>query len=613
MSAVLMPVGATSAATRRPSRPKWHLLYYLLAAFDLCTVVLSLALNHETRGTFARSVADNQVWGQRLADYSELGQLAATVNAPGNDVFDSLNATAEAERMREALRLFNGRQAALREEVHAHVPAVQATRVLEDFDAVAAAMAEMTAEAELIFSYHLQDQPELAGRRMATMDRKYAVVLTELAGLRRDVAAIQQENLAQQEAVAADLAKFEYLIATFVFLMISAATFYGHKLAKRVDADARERERYVEELRDAEARTRSIVDTAADGIVTFDEKGVIESANASAARLFDADSTTLIGQDAARFVPHLAQDTPRADGLNVVSSAENPDGMGVHRETVGRRADATTFPLELAVSEFGLGGTRMFTAIIRDVTERKRAEEERNQLYEQLAEREHRLQELIRRLLLAQEEERRRVAYEVHDGVAQLAAAAQLHLEAFASHVRPRTPEARQELASVQAMVQQTVREVRRVIAGLRPTVLDDFGLAAAIRLEIEALRNEGWQITYDEALCSERLPSEVETALYRVAQEALRNVRKHAGSTRVHVSLRRQTHLVQLEVRDWGRGFGLNGHVGRDRPGEHVGIPGMQERVALLGGRCIVRSKEGAGTRVMVEVNARATSERVA
>src|ERR671931_333870 len=112
--------------------------------------------------------------------------------------------------------------------------------------------------------------------------------------MRNDVAAVQRENFAQQETVADDLAKFEYLIAAAILLMISAATVYGHKLAQRVDADARERERYVEELRDAEARTRSIVDTAADGIVTFDEQGLIESANASAAQLFDAEASALI-------------------------------------------------------------------------------------------------------------------------------------------------------------------------------------------------------------------------------------------------------------------------------------------------------------------------------
>ena len=95
-------------------RPRWYRLYYLLAAFDLFTVALALFLNHETRSTFARSVAVNQVWDQRLAAYSELGELAAAVDAPGNDVFDSLDVPGESARMRAARAAFDERFVALR-------------------------------------------------------------------------------------------------------------------------------------------------------------------------------------------------------------------------------------------------------------------------------------------------------------------------------------------------------------------------------------------------------------------------------------------------------------------------------------------------------------------
>ena len=599
----------TSARTALPPgrslRPRWHRLYYLLAAFDLFTVILSLVLNHQTRGVFARSVEVNQIWGQRLADYSELGQLAAAVDAPGNDIFDSLDLETETARFRTALERYEQRFAALREEVRANAGEAEAARVLADFDAVAGAMADMTRQAEAIFSFFAQSQPGEAARWMATMDRTYARVNTAMADLRRDVAAIQQDNFAEQQATAADLSKFEYLIAGFILLMISAATMYGHKMARRVDADARERERYIEELRDAEARTRSIVDTAADGIITFDVEGVIESANASAARTFGWPTAGLIGQHIALFIPKIPREEHNARGPRLARGASGRDGTGIHREVVGRRADGTTFPLELGVSGLQLAGRQMFTAVIRDVTERKRAEQERRDLYKQLAERERRLQDLVRRLLLAQEEERRRMAYEVHDGFAQLAAAVQLHLEAFAARWRQRTAGARTELAGLQAMAQQAVREARLVIAGLRPTVLDDFGLAAAIRLEVEALRGEGWEITYEEEWAAQRLPAVVETALYRAAQEALRNVRKHAGPCRVYVGLRHQAQIARLEVRDWGRGFRVNGHLAGEGPGEHVGIPGMHERIALLGGRCTVRSRVGAGTRVVIEVAA--------
>jgi signal transduction histidine kinase len=213
------------------------------------------------------------------------------------------------------------------------------------------------------------------------------------------------------------------------------------------------------------------------------------------------------------------------------------------------------------------------------------------------------MQELVRRLQVAQEEERRRVASEIHDGLAQVAAGAHQRLQAFADYYAPDAPAARHSLARTVELVQRTVREARRVIAGLRPTALDDFGLATALRLEIDALRAEGWEISYDTDQGDERLPPAIETALFRIAQEALTNVRKHAGRTRVAVSLTHSDRSVHLEVRDWGRGLPAGRLEEPPRPGEQVGLLGMRERIALLGGQWAIDSPPGGGARVVADV----------
>ncbi|HKO23794.1 MAG TPA: GAF domain-containing protein [Chloroflexota bacterium] len=228
---------------------------------------------------------------------------------------------------------------------------------------------------------------------------------------------------------------------------------------------------------------------------------------------------------------------------------------------------------------------------------------ERARLYRELAERERRLQDLVGRLLVAQEEERRRVAYEVHDDLAAVAASAHQHLQAFARHHRPRSPRAREEFDRALALAQRTVRETRRVVANLRPTTLDDFGLAAALRLQVEELRAQGWHVTYQEALGAERLPPLMETALFRVAQEALTNARKHAQTTAVRMRVERAEREVRLLVEDEGRGFVPEAIMPGTADGERVGLPGMRERVAMLGGHCVVESQLGAGTRVSVVV----------
>ena len=229
---------------------------------------------------------------------------------------------------------------------------------------------------------------------------------------------------------------------------------------------------------------------------------------------------------------------------------------------------------------------------------------ENARLYEELAERERELRDLVGRMLVAEEEERRRVAYEVHDGLTQMVVAAHQRLQILAEDHPPGSAEGREGLEEAIELARRTVTEARRVIADLRPTTLDDFGLPTAVRLQIEELHAAGYEATYEETLGEERLPVALETALFRVVQEALANVRKHAGTGRVRVTLGlRPGGLVRLEVRDWGRGFDLSRVASGGGPGERVGLSSMRERVALLGGGLEIRSEPGAGTSVVAEV----------
>ena len=226
---------------------------------------------------------------------------------------------------------------------------------------------------------------------------------------------------------------------------------------------------------------------------------------------------------------------------------------------------------------------------------------ENARLYEQLGEREQRLQDLVSKLLTTQEEERRRVAYEVHDGLAQVAVAAHQHLQVFARRHHWGRPQSQEDLGRILKLVRSTVTESRRIIANLRPTVLDDLGLASAIALEVENLRDSGFRVDFEEKLGEERLPPPVEITLYRVTQEALTNMRKHAQTDRVRVRLWRQDNWAYTEVRDWGRGFDTENSFVGEGPGERIGLSGMQERVVLQDGDFDVRSQPGEGTSVVV------------
>jgi signal transduction histidine kinase len=152
-------------------------------------------------------------------------------------------------------------------------------------------------------------------------------------------------------------------------------------------------------------------------------------------------------------------------------------------------------------------------------------------------------------------------------------------------------------------VVRATVSDSRRIIADLRPTTLDDLGLAATISLEVERLREDGYQVDYQEKLGDERLPVAAEIALFRVVQEALTNVRKHAQTQQVRIELRRREDEICLEVQDYGRGFDPAAAPVESGPGERVGLAGMQERIGMLGGKLEIHSEPDVGTTVAVTV----------
>jgi len=235
---------------------------------------------------------------------------------------------------------------------------------------------------------------------------------------------------------------------------------------------------------------------------------------------------------------------------------------------------------------------------------------ENARLYTELSERENQLRDLVGRLIMAQEEERRRVAYDVHDGLAQSAAAAHQHLQAFARHHTICSAQDQEELDEALELVRELVGEARQVIYDLRPTVLDDFGLAAAVRLQVATLRADGLEIDLEESLGDGRLPQEVETTLFRVAQEALTNIRKHARATKARVVLDRPGNVVRLLVSDEGGGFVPKGKASTNGRDEKVGLSGMHERVSLLGGSFELHSEQGRGTTIEAEVELLETGE---
>ncbi len=228
---------AGTGPTRRPVR--WHLVYYLLAAFDLVAISGSLYLGHQVMGIFRSSVEINQEWAERLGDLSDLGRAAGAVNAPGNDVFDSHDVAEETARQATALVEFNRLMAAFRLSLD-RIDDTNRKTLTRGVDRIDSSMKQMIEESQRIFAYFAANNPEAAARRMATMDRTFAAVSAAIADTAQSVREIQRSHFHGQVNDAAFLGTFEYLFGGLIAVMVLGVMIYGHKIAaefKRHEAE----------------------------------------------------------------------------------------------------------------------------------------------------------------------------------------------------------------------------------------------------------------------------------------------------------------------------------------------------------------------------------------
>ena len=216
-------------------------------------------------------------------------------------------------------------------------------------------------------------------------------------------------------------------------------------------------------------------------------------------------------------------------------------------------------------------------------------------LHRQLVGRERAHENFVEQVIEAQEIERRRLAGDIHDGISQRLITLAYRLDAAARAVGDDAQEASVQLQAARELVDLTLQEARAAIAGLRPPVLDDLGLAGGLA----SLARSIPQIRIDVDLADTRLPEHIELALYRIAQECLQNVVKHANATRARLVFCVDDNVAQLEIVDDGIGFNTLEHPLGGDESRGYGLLSMSERAELVGGRLNIRSRPGSGTSV--------------
>lgn len=392
----------------------------------------------------------------------------------------------------------------------------------------------------------------------------------------------------------------------------------------KVLRDETARKRAEDELRLSEERLRLMTESVTDyAIFTQDAGGRIETWNAGAERIFGYTVEEAVGRDVAiLFTP---EDRERGTHEEEMRRAREDGRAEDERWHVSKRG--TRFYVSGVLTPLRSGGEPTgYVKVARDLTERRRAEEElrlaHDELERRVQERTAELQELagtlltevkdrraaeeqvrvlLHRIIETQEIERRRIARDLHDDLGQLLTALRLSISALGDESAPRA-EKQERLARTQEIATRVESTVDFIAWELRPAALDQLGLAAAAEnFTREWSKHYGVPAEFGAVgLDGPRPKPEVETNLYRILQEALNNLHKHAGASRAEVLLERVDGQVVLIVGDDGKGF----EPGRGLDGERgMGLLSMSERAAQVGGTLEIESAPGAGTTIFARV----------
>lgn len=353
---------------------------------------------------------------------------------------------------------------------------------------------------------------------------------------------------------------------------------------ERLQQEVEDRRWAEETIRQSNEQLQTIYEGMVEGLLITDiESKRLVRVNSSLCRMLGYSERELLGLSLKDIHP---ADEARTDLERFQAAAEGRSSIAEGRPVL--RKDGSVFYADITGHRILYKGRPSLLALFRDITERRKA---------RLAlEREHRT---LARMLQASDHERQLIAYDIHDGLAQELAGAIMHFQVYEQLRDSHPDEARKAYEGGVMLLRKGHLESRRLISGVRPPILDESGVVAAIaHFAHDPAFEHGPTVDFRSRVTFLRLAPVLENVIYRIVQEGLTNARNHSQSPRILVSLVQRGNRLRIVIRDWGVGFDP-----KDVQENRFGLEGIRERARLLGGRCRIRSAPGEGTAVIVEV----------
>ncbi|HYE40803.1 MAG TPA: PAS domain-containing sensor histidine kinase [Ramlibacter sp.] len=330
----------------------------------------------------------------------------------------------------------------------------------------------------------------------------------------------------------------------------------------------------------AAARLAGLLDSAMDGIISVDDAQRIVLYNRAAEKMFGWTADDVRGRPLDMLIPDRYRGVHGQQVRRFGATGTTSRRMGDNTVLYALRRDGSEFPIDASISQLHTPEGKLYTVILRDVTERVRAREE--------------LAAFAAESAGVREQEKARIARELHDELAQMLTALKMDTIWMRDHL-PGNAAAQDKIMQMLAMLDAAVASTRRIAADLRPLVLDDLGLVAAIEWVAQSFTQRTGvpcRLLVDETL---ELEEPYATGVFRIVHESLQNIAKHAQASEAIVELKRAGDALVLRVQDDGVGF----RPGDPRKPQSLGLVGLRERAHLLRGEVRVESAPGAGTRV--------------